>query len=45
MTMDRMEIRGRCGTAIAYAKVIEDEAVAQIRRMYGMILGDVIGSH
>jgi len=30
--------------AIAYARVIEDEAVAQIRRMYGMILGDVIGS-
>ena len=33
MTMERMEIRGRCGTAIAYAKVIEEEAVAQIRRM------------
>ena len=33
MTMDRMEIRGRCGVAIAYAKVIEDEAVEQIRRM------------
>ena len=33
MTMDRMEIRGRCGVAIAYARVIEDEAVAQIRRM------------
>ena len=31
--MERMEIRGRCGTAIAYAKVIEEEAVAQIRRM------------
>nr|WP_314806952.1 hypothetical protein [uncultured Selenomonas sp.] len=31
--MDRMEIRGRCGTAIVYAKVIEDEAVEQIRRM------------
>nr|WP_106626799.1 RtcB family protein [Selenomonas massiliensis] len=31
--MDRMEIRGRCGVAIAYAKVIEDEAVEQIRRM------------
>ena len=28
-----MEIRGRCGVAIAYAKVIEDEAVEQIRRM------------
>ena len=33
MTMERMEIRGRCGTAIAYAKVIEEEAVEQIRRM------------
>lgn len=33
MTMERMEIRGRCGTAIAYAKVIEEEAIAQIRRM------------
>ena len=31
--MDRMEIRGRCGVAIAYAKVIEEEAVEQIRRM------------
>ena len=31
--MDRMEICGRCGVAIAYAKVIEDEAVEQIRRM------------
>ena len=33
MTMERMEIRGRWGTAIAYAKVIEEEAVEQIRRM------------
>lgn len=33
MTMERMEIRGHCGTAIAYAKVIEEEAVEQIRRM------------
>ena len=31
--MERMEIRGRCGVAIAYAKVIEKEAVEQIRRM------------
>ena len=31
--MDRMEIRGRCGVAIAYAKVIEEEAIEQIRRM------------
>ena len=31
--MERMEIRGHCGTAIVYAKVIEEEAVEQIRRM------------
>lgn len=31
--MERMEIHGRCGTAIAYAKVIEEEAITQIRRM------------
>jgi len=31
--MERVEIRGRCGTAIVYAKVIEEEAVEQIRRM------------
>ena len=28
-----MEIRGKVNTAICYAKVIEDEAVEQIRRM------------
>ena len=28
-----MEIRGRFATAIAYANVIEDEAIEQIRRM------------
>ena len=31
--MERMEIHGRCGTAIVYAKVIEEEASEQIRRM------------
>ena len=31
--MERMEIHGRCGMAIAYAKVIEEEAIEQIRRM------------
>ena len=31
--MECMEIRGRCGVAIAYAKVIEEEAIEQIRRM------------
>ena len=28
-----MEIAGKCGTAVCYATVIEDEAVAQIKRM------------
>lgn len=28
-----MEIHGRCSTAIVYAKVIEEEAIEQIRRM------------
>lgn len=28
-----LEIKGRIGTAICYAKIIEDEAIAQIRRM------------
>lgn len=31
--MERLEIKGKAATAIAYAKVIEDEAVEQIRRM------------
>ena len=30
---DILEIRGKVNTAIAYAKVIEDEAIEQIRRM------------
>ena len=30
---DVLEIRGKVNTAIAYAKVIEDEAIEQIRRM------------
>ena len=44
MTMERMEIHGRCGMVIAYATLIKEAAVAQIRRRYGTILGDVIGS-
>lgn len=28
-----LEIKGKIGTAICYAKIIEDEAIAQIRRM------------
>ena len=27
------EIRGKCASAICYAKVVEDEAIEQIRRM------------
>ena len=30
---DNLEIKGKVNTAIAYAKVIEDEAIEQIRRM------------
>ncbi|MBR1730399.1 MAG: RtcB family protein [Selenomonadaceae bacterium] len=31
--MERIEIKGKFNTAIAYAKVIEDEAIEQLRRM------------
>lgn len=31
--MDRLEIQGKVNTAICYAKVVEDEAIEQIRRM------------
>ena len=31
--MDRLEIQGKINTAICYAKVVEDEAIEQIRRM------------
>ncbi len=31
--MDKLEIKGKVNTAICYAKVIEDEAIEQIRRM------------
>ena len=31
--MDRIEIKGRVNTAVCYAKVVEDEAIEQIRRM------------
>lgn len=39
-----MEIKGKVNTAIAYAKVIEDEAIEQIRRMcdYDMTAGSKI---
>lgn len=31
--MDRIEIKGKVNTAICYAKVVENEAIEQIRRM------------
>ena len=31
--MDQLEIKGKVNTAICYAKVVEDEAIEQIRRM------------
>ena len=31
--MDQLEIKGKANTAICYAKVVEDEAIEQIRRM------------
>lgn len=31
--MDKLEIRGQVNTAICYARVVEDEAIEQIRRM------------
>lgn len=31
--MDRMEIMGKVNTAVCYARVVEDEAIEQIRRM------------
>ena len=42
--MDVIEIRGKVNTAICYAKVIEDEAIEQIRRMcdYAMTEGSRI---
>lgn len=42
--MDRFEIKGKINTAVCYARVIEDEAVEQIRRMcdYPMTEGSKI---
>ena len=31
--MDRFEIKGNMATAVCYAKVVEDEAIAQVKRM------------
>ena len=32
INMDRIEIKGKVNTAICYAKVVENEAIEQIRR-------------
>ena len=42
--MDLMEIKGKVNTAICYARVVEDEAIEQIRRMcdYAMTEGSRI---
>ena len=41
-----LEIKGKVNTAICYAKIIEDEAINQIRRMcdYDMAAGSKIPS-
>ena len=31
--MDKIEIKGKVNTAICYARVVEEEAIEQIRRM------------
>ena len=36
--MDKIEIRGKVNTAICYARVVEDEAIEQIRRMCNYII-------
>ena len=43
-TMEALEIKGKVNTAICYAKVVEDEAIEQIRRMcdYSMTEGSRI---
>ena len=42
--MNTIEIKGKVNTALCYAKVVEDEAIEQIRRMcdYPMTLGSKI---
>ena len=42
--MDKLEIRGKVNTAICYARVVEDEAIEQIRKMcdYPMTAGSKI---
>lgn len=31
--MEKIEIKGKVNTAICYAKIVEDDAIEQIRRM------------
>ena len=42
--MNALEIKGKVNTALCYAKVVEDEAIEQIRRMcdYAMTEGSQI---
>ena len=42
--MDKLEIKGKVNTALCYAKVVEDEAIDQIRRMcdYEFTEGSII---
>ena len=43
-TMEALEIKGKVNTALCYAKIVEDEAIEQIRRMcdYAMTEGSKI---
>ena len=36
--MDKIEIKGKVNTAICYARVVEDEAIEQIRRMCDYVI-------
>ena len=36
--MEALEIKGKVNTAICYAKVVEDEAIEQIRRMCDYVM-------
>lgn len=38
--MDKLEIKGKVNTAICYARVVEDEAIEQIRRMCDYAMTD-----
>ena len=38
--MDKLEIKGKVNTAICYARVVEDEAIEQSRRMCDYAMAD-----